>query len=144
MSPRAQRAFTTMADEQAHLPEAAFQKQVIGLSKQLGYKVRYEHTRIYSPAGYPDLTLVRVPNRSSPASRVIYAELKSHKGAPTPTQVEWLETLSMCGLETYLWRPADYDEVATILALGSPAASPTSWVNQRAKYVPPPEEEPLW
>jgi len=65
-----------------------------------------------SPSGFPDLVLVKPP-------RVVFAELKSGTGKPTPKQVEWLGLLSACpGVETFLWRPDDLDDIARVLSPG--------------------------
>lgn len=61
-------------------------------------------------AGFPDLNLARAP-------RVIYAELKSAKGRVSPKQQRWLDELKGCpGVEVYLWRPADWQEIVRVLA----------------------------
>jgi hypothetical protein len=51
-----------------------------------------------------------------PPTRLILAELKTDRGKVTPHQAEWLELLGACpGVETYLWRPADFDTIAEVL-----------------------------
>ena len=82
----------------------------------------YRSTR--SPAGFPDLTLVR-------GARLIFAELKSDSGTLTKGkwttlasgqrkwtdgQYEWLQALSMTSAETYVWRPSQLQEIADLLA----------------------------
>ena len=39
--------------------EREFQGNVLALARMNGWKVRFDWTRLHSPAGYPDLTLVR-------------------------------------------------------------------------------------
>lgn len=51
--------------------------------------------------GYPDLTLVR-------GERLIFAELKSMKGAVSADQDGWLDALRGVGVEVYVWTPADW------------------------------------
>ena len=59
--------------------------------------------------GFPDLVLVRPP-------RTIFAELKKEKGRVTPEQRQTLNLLGECpGVETYLWRPSDWDQIMDIL-----------------------------
>lgn len=66
-------------------------------------------------AGYPDLTLVK-------GDRLIFAELKRETGKPSPEQVDWLAALAAVpGVETYLWRPSDRDQVMAVLGLKQPA-----------------------
>ena len=51
-----------------------------------------------------------------PAAALILAELKSDTGKLTPAQTVWIELLCACpGIEVYLWRPADFDDVTEIL-----------------------------
>ena len=87
-----------------------------------------------SDGGMPDLVLVRPP-------RVLFCELKTERGRLTkgrlhPTnrgrrtrwtdgQLEWLADLARCpGVETYLWRPSDAQEIAQILGDGAHETMP--------------------
>jgi hypothetical protein len=91
------------------LSEKQFQAQVTALARLAGWKVFHTYDSRRSPHGFPDLVLVRAP-------RVIFCELKSAAGRPTPAQVAWLADLARCpGVETYLWKPADWDELAASL-----------------------------
>jgi len=91
------------------ITEKEFSQQVIDLARIFGWKVYRTWTSIHSPAGYPDLCLVRL-------SRLIFAELKSERGKTTPAQQEWLDILDATGkCEVYLWRPDDIDEIARLL-----------------------------
>ena len=56
-----------------------------------------------SAAGYPDVSAVRPP-------RLIFIELKSASGSPTPAQTLWLQDLTDAGQETYLWYPSDWTD----------------------------------
>ena len=67
----------------------------------------YRSTR--SPAGFPDLTLVR-------GARLIFAELKSDVGKLKPAQVHWLAALEQTGAEVYTWRPSQLQAIADLLA----------------------------
>ena len=58
--------------------------------------------------GWPDLVLLRPP-------RVIAAELKVGRNKPTEAQREWLELMADCVMETYVWRPEDWDEIERTL-----------------------------
>lgn len=60
-----------------------------------------------SDPGFPDLVLVR--------DRVIFAELKSARGRPTPDQRQWAATLEHANANYYLWRPADWPEIEAVL-----------------------------
>ena len=60
-------------------------------------------------AGFPDLVLVR-------GDRLIFAELKRETGKLGPGQQEWLEAVEVIrGVEAYLWRPSDLQDVHRIL-----------------------------
>jgi hypothetical protein len=63
----------------------------------------------HSPAGFPDEVLVR-------GGRLVFAELKSAKGKLSADQEAWLEELrAVPGIEIYVWRPEDMDEIARVL-----------------------------
>ena len=69
-------------------------------------------TAIQGDKGFPDLVLVRSP-------RVIFAELKSERGRLTPEGKAWKELLEQCpGVEYYLWRPEDWEEIELVLRKG--------------------------
>jgi hypothetical protein len=98
--------------------EAAFQDQVIQLAHVYGWRVAHFRPAQTSKGwrtavaadgkGFPDLVLVR--------DRLIVAELKARTGRPTPEQHAWLEATARAGVETYMWRPADLDEIGRVLA----------------------------
>ena len=95
------------ATPDAELTEAAFAKLLFSTSKAspglahiYGWRLVYHTFRSqHSPSGFPDYVLVR--------ERVVFAELKTEKGKPTPFQTEWLDGLRSAGAEVYLWRPSD-------------------------------------
>jgi hypothetical protein len=77
----------------------------------------FYHTRWSkgSEAGFPDCVLANAKQQ-----RVIYAELKSPTGTPTPAQVLWLDTLDAAGCETALWRPLDLQTLIPAVLRGTP------------------------
>jgi len=100
------------------ISEAAFQQQVIDLAGLRGWLVAHFRVaqnskgRWRTPvagdgAGFPDLVLVR--------DRVIFAELKSERGRTTLQQREWLQALEAAGVEVFVWRPRDWNEVERTL-----------------------------
>lgn len=108
------------------LSEKHFSQQVVDLARALGWRVYRTWLSIRSPAGFPDLVLVR----QRPAPRLIFAELKTDTGKTTPEQDAWLEDLAAVAaasevpldmggrrvaLETHVWRPRDFDAIARIL-----------------------------
>jgi len=112
------------------LTEKQFEAQVKDLAKIFGWKYYHTWRSIHSPAGFPDCVFVRPP-------RLIFAELKSEKGAVSEKQSEWLDLLKRCGEprayrqdfasayaekqgyiivpEVYLWRPDAIEEIAECL-----------------------------
>lgn len=93
------------------MSEKVFQGQVEQLAIQCcGWLLYHTRYSLRSPAGFPDLVLVR-------RGRLIFAELKRDGKDPTPAQQGWAEQLRACqGVEVYLWRPADWDDIVKILA----------------------------
>jgi hypothetical protein len=90
--------------------EAAFLAQVRELATWTGWMIYHTHNSIHSPAGFPDLVLARTP-------RLIFAELKTERGRPSEKQTYWLDELrGVAGVETYVWRPADLDDISRILS----------------------------
>ena len=89
--------------------EKEFDKQVRELSDIYGWKRYHTYRSKHSPAGFPDLVLVR-------DGRLIFAELKSEMGRLTPAQGEWLTALRQAGAEAYVWYPSQLQEIADLLA----------------------------
>ncbi len=83
-----------------------------GLAPLLGWRLIYHTLRSKgSRAGFPDRVLVK--------DRVIFAESKREKKVATPitaAQIEFLDGLTRAGMECYLWRPSDLDEIARVLS----------------------------
>lgn len=70
------------------------------LAKQFGWLFYHTHRSDKSEPGWPDVVLCKPPE-------LIIAELKSAKGKLTVDQKTWVYSLGSCGIETYVWRPAD-------------------------------------
>jgi hypothetical protein len=92
------------------LTEAAFQQQVQELAAYYNWELQY-HTRDSrrSNPGWPDLVLCRPPE-------ILFIELKAEKTRVTKEQHRWVQALCECGLEVYIWRPGDWDEIQARLA----------------------------
>lgn len=100
-------AGVTLPHEQ--LTEKQFQARVVGLAVANGWSVYHTHDSRRSQAGYPDLTLWR-------GKRLVFAELKKdHKSKPSAAQSATLAALANTGNEVYLWRPADWAQIVTVL-----------------------------
>lgn len=70
-------------------------------------------TALQGDAGFPDLVVAR-------HGRVVFAELKSKAGRPTPAQNRWADHLRYdLGFEStfdyYLWRPEDWPMIEKLL-----------------------------
>lgn len=93
-----------------HLTERQWLAQVADLAIILGWDVYHPWLSIHSARGWPDLALCRPP-------RLILAELKTATGKLTAAQTRWLDLLGACpGVEVHVWRPADIEAVAGVLA----------------------------
>ncbi len=102
-------------------PEAVLQAKIMNMARLFGWRRTHFRTA-YQPGaerwmtplsgekGFPDLVLVRPP-------RLIFAELKSDKGRLSPDQELWLADLEAIptGIEVYLWRPNDLQDIHRIL-----------------------------
>lgn len=95
------KAAEVLARDAATMTEAQLQTQVVALARALRWRWFHVHDSRRSPAGFPDLILVRGP-------RLIAAELKRQKGRYRPGQQEWLADLDQVpGVTAVTWRPTD-------------------------------------
>ena len=90
------------------MTEAELQEAVREIAKTTGWLYYHTYRSRRSPAGFPDVVLVRPP-------RVIFAELKSETGKLTPEQNQWIAALLVSG-EAYVWRPGDLDLISAVLS----------------------------
>ena len=105
-----------------NLSERDLLAQVRQLALVCDWLVYHTHDSRRSPAGFPDLVLVR-------SERLIFAELKKEKGRVTPDQKRWLDALEACQVapgpemlpgdhwlpEVYIWRPSNWAEIVEVL-----------------------------
>ena len=89
--------------------EKELDQSVHELCDLYGWKRYHTFRSDKSPAGFPDLVLVR--------ERIIYAELKRETANPTREQSRWLEALRQGRGEVYVIRPRDLQQFADILAM---------------------------
>ena len=94
--------------------EDDFLAAVIELATLCHWLVYHTYDSRRSQAGFPDLVLVK-------PDKLIFAELKTTKGAIRPAQRKWLDTLATMAIEQsqveiYLWRPDDWDGIVKIIA----------------------------
>ncbi len=89
--------------------EADWSRTVHDAAEWLGWARYHPWLSVKSPRGWPDEALCRPP-------RLLLVELKAEDGKYTAGQEPWLTRLAACpGVEVYVWRPEDYDEVIAIL-----------------------------
>jgi hypothetical protein len=96
----------------AALLEAEWQEQVEQYAELCGWT--YYHTRDSrgSHSGFPDLILIR---RQGEKTRMIAAELKREHEDCTPEQEAWLDLMAAYGVETYVWRPSNFEGMTRVL-----------------------------
>ena len=91
------------------ISERDFQAMVRELAEWMGWRTYHTWRSDHSPAGYPDLTMVR-------GRRIVYAELKSERGRVSQEQAAWLDALLATGqCEVKLWRPSMWESVVATL-----------------------------
>lgn len=94
--------------------EADWQRMVVQLAKQLGYRVYHTFNSRRSTHGFPDLCLV--------GRRLIFLELKRETGKLTVEQRDWLAAMVQTGAEVYVVRPRDLEELAAVLSSIAPGS----------------------
>ena len=104
-------------------PEEAFLRQVLDLALICGW--RRAHFRPARTAngfrtavqgdgkGFPDLFLVRATTKSK-----LVAELKIPPNVCTPEQTAWLEDSEAVGIPAFVWTPADWCKIESVLRHG--------------------------
>jgi hypothetical protein len=92
--------------------EKSFMASVVKYANLMGWRHYHTHRSEKSPAGFPDLVLVRARH---PKPRVVFAELKAQRTPVTDDQREWIADLRACGQEAYIWRPSMWQAVERIL-----------------------------
>ena len=76
---------------------------ILEVAEILKWLTYHTHDSRRSPAGFPDLVLVR-------EHRILYRELKRSPapGLVTPAQREWLHRLRAAGADVDVWTPQDW------------------------------------
>jgi len=98
------------------ISEREWQSHVCKIAELKGW--RYYHPPDNRPvngiiqkvvAGFPDLCLIK-------NGRMVFAELKRERGNVSVQQESWMRAISKCGIEVYVWRPSNLNEVVAILS----------------------------
>ena len=85
--------------------EKIFRQLVLDLARLSGWKGYFTWNSIHSPAGFPDLVLVK-------GSDMLVKELKMDNRTPTGSQKEWLAALSrVTNVESGVWQPKDWQDI---------------------------------
>lgn len=106
----------------ADLPERDFTDNVVKYARTRGWLVAHFRpartadggwkTPMQGHKGFPDLVFAR-------RGRVIFAELKAHRGVVTADQKAWLEALAPPGkiadVDVYVWKPRDWQDIVKVL-----------------------------
>jgi hypothetical protein len=99
------------------MTERELRTSIVRAAREFGWRVYFTWTSMHSPAGFPDLCMVKGP-------RLVFAELKAEKGKVTVEQQAWLADLSEAShdghdggarFELYVWRPADLEDAYRVL-----------------------------
>jgi len=97
------------------ITEKAFQEWFRKRAIKNSYLFYHTHRSQFSPSGFPDNVLVRL----EPEPRLIFCELKTDDlkvSQPSIDQWMWLYILQhIPGVECYLFRPSDFDEIDELL-----------------------------
>jgi len=86
--------------EEDAVTEKELLQAVRDLARLRNWLVYHTHDSRRSEPGFPDLVLVK--------DRVLFVELKSERGKPTPAQNEWHVALWQAGATLFVWRPSDW------------------------------------
>jgi Holliday junction resolvase len=103
------------AELDRHVPEREFQRQITDLADLTGWRWFHAYDSRRSPAGFPDLVLVR-------RGRLLFFEVKSASGRISRPQAAWLLDLAQVpGVVALAVRPSDWPKVQRLLQGGSPS-----------------------
>lgn len=97
------------------ISEKTYQKQITDLATMYGWSWRHiqdsrmtnKHGQQFGDkdaAGLPDLLILRPPE-------MIVVEVKKELGKTTPLQDEWLALFDACGIDAFVSRPSNFDEI---------------------------------
>jgi hypothetical protein len=112
---RGQESADTPGRVRPHVSERVFQSAVVRVAKEAGWAAMHVHDSRRSPAGFPDLVLVRPPSATHPGTALFW-ELKSADGVVTLQQAHWLRLLcQVTRVEADIWRPEEWDSLVARL-----------------------------
>ena len=95
--------------EAPKMTEKELSRQIVREAKNCGWLVARTWLSKFSPAGEPDLRMVR-------NGKLLFWELKSDKGKVSTSQQEWLDALALVpGIDVRVVRPTDLEEAYRFL-----------------------------
>jgi hypothetical protein len=98
-----------LARDPSLISEADLSSLIVEVARLGGWRRYHTFSSKRSAHGYPDWTFVK-------GERLLFVELKSETGKLRDDQAEWLDALAqVAGVETYVWRPSDWDELVEVL-----------------------------
>ena len=99
------------------MTERELAQSIIHAARECGWLVARTWLSKFSPAGEPDLRMVK---EFDGEAIMLMAELKSTKWHISPAQTEWLRLLGRVkGIRTFVWRPEHLTEIYLLL-MGTP------------------------
>jgi hypothetical protein len=104
------------------MSERQLQEAVLELAGALGYRAYHTYDSRRSQPGFPDLVLVRPPDR------IVFAELKGERGRISREQASWLSDLHLvelsinarCAEEPFrvqVWKPEQWRDGSIVRKL---------------------------
>ena len=97
----------------ADVTEKRFRAMILELAAACGWRAYFTHNSKHSPAGFPDLVLLR-------DGRLKFWELKTRTGRTTPEQDAWLADLAQTGHDARVVRPDDWEIIVLELRRRKP------------------------
>lgn len=99
------------------MTERELAASIIHAARECGWLVARTWLSKFSPAGEPDLRMVKEFDNEA---IMLVAELKGTKGHISPAQAEWLRLLGKVrGIRTFVWKPEHLEQIYLLL-MGTP------------------------
>ena len=112
-----------MAPTEYAMTEKELAGHIVKAAKEMGWLVGRTWLSKFSPAGEPDLRMVKA--HPDGTATLAYVELKSTKGKLTEAQEIWLAALrKVPGIDVFVWRPDDLERAYAYLVNPRPLRRP--------------------
>ena len=105
--------------------EKEFQAAVVKHAKMVGWMVYHTWNSRHSPAGFPDLILLR-------HDRMVVAELKRGNEKVGNDQMLWLTAFAEAGADSYVWRgTGNFQDIVDVLhAAKAKVSEQANWIER--------------